>query len=210
MWLLPTAGKLYPPPWCVLIPPVLGRGLSLRDLIFTKLSVDFYLSKAYVSRSKKKEWHHGHSPQRFHGPNRRPACVGGNLDRGSGGKGGNVGNLMLAAVRAGSASNPAPSKRPKRVAEIAENAGIDGNEVFGVHTLAEIGQSLAETAETPGKKLCSRNCPHFAVSLSGCTPLQRLAVKTTGGNAGNTGNAQTSCQASAGSDSDHEAAIART
>ena len=26
------------------------EGLSLRDLIFTKLTVDFYLSKAYVSR----------------------------------------------------------------------------------------------------------------------------------------------------------------
>ena len=175
--MLPTAGKLYPPPWCVLIPPVLGRGLSLRDLIFTKLSVDFYLSKAYVSRSKKKEWHHGHSPQRFHGPNRRPACVGGNLDRGSGGKGGNVGNLMLAAVRAGSASNPAPSKRPKRVAEIAENAGIDGNEVFGVHTLAEIGKSLAETAETPCKNFARETVRSFTVSLSGCTPPQSLSAR---------------------------------
>src|SRR5260370_38724170 len=158
---------------------------------------------------RRKERHHGHSPRRFHGPNCRSAC-GGEPAKTTGGKGGNAGNLMWPPRGAGSASNPAPSKRPKRVAEIAENEGIDGNEVFGVHTLAEIGQSLAETAETPGKKLCSRNCPHFAVSLSGCTPLQRLAVKTTGGNAGNTGNAQTSCQASAGSGSDHEAAIART
>ena len=35
----------------------------------------------------------------------------------------------------------------KRVAEIAENAGIAG----AVHPMGEIGQSLAETAETPCK-----------------------------------------------------------
>jgi hypothetical protein len=32
--------------------------------------------------------------------------------------------------RAGSASNPVPPRRRKGVAEIAENAGIDGNEIM--------------------------------------------------------------------------------
>jgi hypothetical protein len=39
--------------------------------------------------------------------------------------------------------------RSKQVAEIAENAGIDGNEILEGSPL--IGKSLAETAETPCK-----------------------------------------------------------
>ncbi len=90
----------------------------------------------------------------------------------------------------------------KRVAEIAENAGIAG----AVHSMAEIGQSLAETAETPCKNF-ARETVRILLSLFRGALHSSGSLKTTGGNAG---NAQTSCQASAGSDSDHEAAIART
>jgi hypothetical protein len=49
---------------------------------------------------------------------------------------------------ASSHGNPTPADQ-KQVAEIAENAGIDGNEVLEGSPL--IGKSLAETAETPCK-----------------------------------------------------------
>jgi hypothetical protein len=89
----------------------------------------------------------------------------------------------------------------KRVAEIAENAGIAG----AMHPMAEIGQSLAETAETPCKNF-ARETVRILLSLFRGALHSSGSLKTTGGNAG---NAQISRQASAGSDSDHEAAIAR-
>jgi len=48
----------------------------------------------------------------------------------------------------------------KRVAEIAENAGIAG----AVHPMGEIGQSLAETAETPCKNF-ARETVRILLSL---------------------------------------------
>jgi hypothetical protein len=74
--------------------------------------------------------------------------------------------------------------------------------------MAEIGQSLAEIAEIPCKNFARETVRILLSHPKGA--LHSGSLKTTGGNAGNTGNAQTSRQASAGSDSDHEAAIART
>ena len=59
----------------------------------------------------------------------------------------------------------------KPLAEIAENAEIDGNEGLqrGVHPVAENGKSLAETAETPCKNFAREAVRSFTVSLSGST-----------------------------------------
>jgi hypothetical protein len=58
----------------------------------------------------------------------QPAAA--DLAKTTGGKGGNTRNLMLAGGRGRQCQQSAPSKRSKRVAEIAENAGIGGNEVL--------------------------------------------------------------------------------
>src|SRR5216683_1884138 len=72
--------------------------------------------------------------------------------------------------RAGVPGLPAVSatrrrRQSKRVAEIAENAGIDGNEVLEGSPL--IGKSLAETAETPCKYFALETVRGFTVSLWG-------------------------------------------
>src|SRR6266852_6226978 len=66
--------------------------------------------------------------------------------------------------RAGVPGLPAVSatrrrRQSKRVAEIAENAGIDGNEVLERSPVT--GKSLAEIAEIRRAILCSRNCPQL-------------------------------------------------
>jgi hypothetical protein len=76
-----------------------------------------------------------------------------------------------AGRRAGVPGLPAVSatrrcRQSKRLAEIAENAGIDGNEVLEGSRVT--GKSLAETAETP--------CKYFAVHPMGETVKLRAAV----------------------------------
>src|SRR5216684_6893392 len=56
-------------------------------------------------------------------------------------------------------------RQSKRVAEIAENAGIDGNEVLKCSPVT--GKSLAETAETPCKYFAREFVRSFTVSLWG-------------------------------------------
>src|SRR5216683_5747795 len=65
-------------------------------------------------------------------------------------------------------------RQSKRVAEIAENAGIDGNEVLECSPVT--GKSLAETADIPCKYFARETVRSFTVSLWG-------AVQTRGRNA---------------------------
>src|SRR5580704_14034330 len=71
-------------------------------------------------------------------------------------------------------SRQADAGRSKRVAEIAENAGIDGNEVLECPV---IGKSLAETAETPCKCFAREAVRSFTVSPWGQSG-RRFACKT--------------------------------
>src|SRR5713101_3388550 len=77
---------------------------------------------------------------------------------------------LLADGRAGVPGLPAGSatrrcRQSKRVAEIAENAGIDGNEVLECSPVT--GKSLAETADTPCKYFARETIRGFTVSLWG-------------------------------------------
>src|SRR5260370_21485280 len=99
------------------LPPSLVRaysarprsGLSSRSLIFTKLSVDFRLSKAYVSRSKK-----GVASWSFTATVPRPQPPPGlRWRKTTGGNGGNARNLMLAAVRGRQCQQPCTVKEAK-------------------------------------------------------------------------------------------------
>src|SRR5258708_12120098 len=56
-------------------------------------------------------------------------------------------------------------RQSKRVAEIAENAGIDGNEVLECRPVT--GKSLAETADIPCKYFARETVRSFTVSLWG-------------------------------------------
>jgi hypothetical protein len=90
---------------------------------------------------------------------RRPPALGGWAGRRAGGRG-------LPAV-----SPTRRCRRSKRVAEIAENAGSDGNEVLECPL---IGKSLAETAETPCKYFARETVRRSTVSLWGAvqTPVR--------------------------------------
>jgi hypothetical protein len=69
----------------------------------------------------------GHSPRRFHGPSRRRACGGENLEKDRREYRKYRKYRKFNWPRAGSASNPTPQGRQKR---LAENAEIDGNEIL--------------------------------------------------------------------------------
>ena len=180
-------------------------GLSSQDLIITKFAIDFYLSSAYISRSEIRRGIMVIHPRRFHGPSCRSAC-GGGAGENDRRKGGNAGNLMLAAARGRQFQQSGTVKEAKTVSRNCRKCRNRRKRGFAVHPVAETGQSLAETAETPCKNF-ARETVRVLLSLFRGALHSSGALKTTGGNAG---NAQISCQASAGSGSDHEAAIART
>src|SRR5260370_4189917 len=89
-----------------------------------------------------------------------------------------------AGRRAGVPGLPAVSatrrcRQSKRLAEIAENAGIDGNEVLKCTPMAEIGKSLAEIAEIPCKYFARETVRSFTVSLWGAVQTRiRNAIPT--------------------------------
>ena len=58
-----------------------------------------------------------------------------------------------------------PTRRCRRSKRVAENAGIDGNEVLECSRVT--GKSLAETAETPCKYFARETVRSFTVSLWG-------------------------------------------
>src|SRR6202163_748926 len=68
---------------------------------------------------------------------------------------------------ASSVGNPTLST-VKRVAEIAENAGIDGNEVLECSRVT--GKTLAEIADIPCKYFARETVRSFTVSPTGCSP----------------------------------------
>ena len=87
-----------------------------------------------------------------------------------------------AGRRAGVPGRPAVSatrrrRQSKRVAEIAENAGIEGNEVLECSRVT--GKSLAEIAEIRRAILCSRNCPQLhCLTLGAVQTRVRTAIPT--------------------------------
>src|SRR5580704_10236620 len=85
-----------------------------------------------------------------------------------------------AGRRAGVPGLPAVSatrrcRQSKRLAEIAENAGIDGNEVWECSPV--IGKSLAEIADIPCKYFARETVRSFTVSHWGQS-RRRFAMRT--------------------------------